>query len=57
VQLIHQKEHHHLDNGILVEEKQQDMDPIKENQPGEPIKEMIVNYLHHTEAVFKHSSK
>jgi hypothetical protein len=42
---------------ILVEEKQQDMDPIKEHQLWELVYEVIINCLHHAEAVVKHSSK
>jgi hypothetical protein len=57
VQLIHQKEHQPLDNQILVEEEQLEIDPIKENQLGEQVQEVTVNYLHHTEVVVQHGSK
>jgi hypothetical protein len=42
---------------ILVEEENIDRDPIKENQLGEKVQEVTVNYLHHTKAVVQHSSK
>jgi hypothetical protein len=40
-----------------VEEEQHDMDPIKENQLGEQVQEVIVNYLHCVEVVVQHNSK
>jgi hypothetical protein len=49
VQLIHPKEHQRLDNQILVEEEKQDRGPIKENQLGEQVQEVTINYLHHVE--------
>jgi hypothetical protein len=57
VRLIHQKEHHHLDNQILVEERQQEVHLNKEKQLEEPVQEVVVKYLHHAEVVVHHSSR
>jgi hypothetical protein len=51
VRLIHMKEQKSLDNKILVEEEQQVSCPIKDNQLGEQVQEVTINYLHYAEAV------
>jgi hypothetical protein len=55
VRLIHQEEHHHLDNQILGEGRQQEVHLHKEQQLGEPVQEAVVKYLHHAEVVVQHS--
>jgi hypothetical protein len=57
VRLIHEKEHQGLDNRILVEERQQDMHPIKKHKLGDPVQGVTVNYLHRAEVIIQQSSK
>jgi hypothetical protein len=57
VRLVHQKEHHHLDNQNLVEDRHQEIHPNKEQQLEEPVQEVPVKYLHCAEVVVQHSSR
>jgi acid stress-induced BolA-like protein IbaG/YrbA len=57
VRLTHMKEHQLLANHILVEEEKQVKGPIKDNQLGDQVHALTINYLHHAEAVVQHNSK
>jgi hypothetical protein len=55
VRLIHQEEHHHLDNQILGEGRQEEAHPHKEQQLGKPVQEALVKYPHRAEVLVQHS--
>jgi hypothetical protein len=55
VRLIHQREHHSLENWILVEERHQEVHLHKEQQLEEPVQAVLVKYLHRVEVVVQRS--